>query len=107
MSQHPSRSKAEKIAPGPHPTPKTPAPRWITCGRYRAHWTGLGTTHCSGCHRTFTGVTAFDIHRRGGQCHDPATVLDRNGEPRLVPVTRRYWIGWGQPGQDTRWDDDQ
>lgn len=21
--------------------------------------------HCEGCHRTFTGVKAFDVHRRG------------------------------------------
>ncbi len=48
-------------------------PNRCRCG---VRWAGSNTCHCGapGCHRTFTGVSAFDLHRRGGQCADPATV---------------------------------
>jgi hypothetical protein len=37
--------------------------------------------HCSVCHRTFAGVTAFDLHRRGGQCAKPEDIgmIQRDG----------------------------
>lgn len=43
------------------------------CG---ARWSGSQTCHCAapGCCRTFTGIGAFDRHRRGGTCADPATI---------------------------------
>jgi len=31
-------------------------------------WGGHGTCHCAKCHRTFTGLTAFDKHRKNGVC---------------------------------------
>lgn len=34
-------------------------------------WTGNNRCHCSGCHRTFNSVGAFDRHRRDGGCLDP------------------------------------
>lgn len=53
--------------------------------------------HCSaeGCHRTFTSVTAFDLHQAwdGGRvtCRDPATMTRRSGRPVLEPGARGYW----------------
>jgi hypothetical protein len=41
------------------------------CG---ARWAGSLTAHCAACCRTFTGLTAFDRHRPGGVCADPAAV---------------------------------
>ena len=43
------------------------------CG---GHWwqSGNRTGHCSACHRNFDGISAFDRHRRDGQCLDPATL---------------------------------
>lgn len=41
------------------------------CG---ARWAGSGTAHCSGCCGTFVGITAFDRHRKGGVCTDPAAL---------------------------------
>lgn len=41
--------------------------------------------HCGACHVTFSGVWAFDVHRRGGQCAAPAS---------LGMVERT----WGRPG---------
>lgn len=29
-------------------------------------------SHCARCHRTFSGVTAFDRHQTSGGCQDPA-----------------------------------
>ena len=36
---------------------------------------GNRTGHCSGCHRTFDGLGAFDRHRRDGACLDPRTLM--------------------------------
>lgn len=41
------------------------------CG---ARWTGRGRAHCAACHATFSTASAFDRHRRGGACLDPAAV---------------------------------
>lgn len=52
--------------------------------------------HCGACHRTFGSVTGFDLHRRGGQCTDPATIagqrLDANGIWRFEGVENRAAI---------------
>ena len=54
----------------------------IRCFGYDTGWTGLRTCHCAagGCHRTFTGIGAFDKHRQDGRCLDLTSV-------GLVPVT--------------------
>ena len=68
----------------------------ITCRRCDNWWTGLTFAHCSNCDRTFTSVSAFDMHRAGfhakgtRHCVDPATV-------GLVPAGRA-WPGWSLPG---------
>jgi hypothetical protein len=75
----------------------------ITCPRCDAWWTGLTAGHCTGCHRSFTGIAAFDRHRSGSHaadtrhCLDPATVLNEKGEPALVPANKP-WTGWSLPG---------
>jgi hypothetical protein len=38
------------------------------CG---ASWPGTARCHCSGCHQTFSAITAFDRHRVDGRCQDP------------------------------------
>jgi len=47
-------------------------------------WTSLTECHCAKCHRHFGGVAGFDMHRKGGECVDPATLLTEKGKPRLV-----------------------
>ena len=51
----------------------------LTDPRCGVSWTQHGNSsgHCSGCHRTFYGLTAFDNHFRrrpdgGPECTDPA-----------------------------------
>jgi hypothetical protein len=48
-------------------------PNSCRCGD---RWSGTNTCHCgaTGCHQTFVGVGAFDRHRRGGQCANPAAI---------------------------------
>lgn len=60
---------------------------------------GTSYCHCRACGHTFTGITAFDTHRLGGKCNDPATLLDKHGRPRLVLVEKKHWIGWRLPGE--------
>lgn len=60
----------------------------------------MATAHCGTCHNTFTGVTAFDRHRRGGTCLDPSSVgmidkrsygcwgFDEDRPERSYPPTR-------------------
>ena len=73
--------------------------RWIShaCG---ARWIRPGACHCAGCHETFTGISAFDAHRRDGKCHDPATLTNSKGRP--VGLVRRQdasgCLMWGWPG---------
>ena len=37
-------------------------------------WSNAKYAHCAGCHRTFGGVRAFDMHRRDCACIDPETL---------------------------------
>ena len=81
------------------------SPTAIHCSRCDETWTGLTPCHCGACHLTFTGIRAFDIHRTGGHCNDPSSLLTRDGKPRLVPIiSRSCWSGWAEPKEDTRWD---
>jgi hypothetical protein len=55
-------------------------PNAIRCSCER-WWTGLGRSHCAapGCHRTFSGDSAANQHRKGAHgvdrhCVDPASV---------------------------------
>jgi hypothetical protein len=71
-----------------HPTSDIPA-NAIThgCGSW---WTGAERSHCGSCHRTFTALTAFEIHRRGLRCNEPASV-------HLVARQMPFGDLWGQP----------
>jgi hypothetical protein len=65
------------------------------CPRCPARWNGYNTGHCSACHETFTGITAFDKHRdgshvKGRYCVSPQSV-------GLVPAGRAYPC-WALPG---------
>ncbi|MEU4133626.1 FDXHR family putative zinc-binding protein [Streptomyces wuyuanensis] len=60
------------------------------CGRW---WTGTERSHCGGCHETFTGLTAFERHRKGLRCNPPAEV-------GLVARQKPYGTLWGQPAPE-------
>lgn len=63
-----------------------------TCG-CGAQWGGMKTCHCGRCHRTFTGLTAFD-HHRPGTCSVDRLVVVRNSGNQQV---------WGVPDTSGRW----
>lgn len=58
------------------------------CGKW---WTGAERSHASCCHRTFSSLSAFDHHRKGGRCNDPATL-------GLVARSKPFGDLWGWPG---------
>jgi len=52
------------------------------CVKCREKWTGLSRAHCTGCHRTFNSVGAFDRHRVNFKCLDPVDLgmkMDEKG----------------------------
>lgn len=55
----------ETISPASAPPLKQESASCAGCSR---RWTGRSRCHCSGCHETFTAITAFDMHRRGSRC---------------------------------------
>ena len=79
-----SRSDSRGDSSERHPKASTPPPR-ATCGGCDSTWTGTAACHCSGCHRTFSGVGLFDKHRSAvgeyGACIDPATITDKHDQP--------------------------
>jgi hypothetical protein len=58
--------------------------RYPRCPRCFVIWrqSGNRTGHCRTCCRTFDSAAAFDAHRRGGVCLDPAALL----RPDIVPM---------------------
>lgn len=36
-------------------------------------------SHCTVCHKTFSGPTWFDVHRIGGKCQDIAGMVEKDG----------------------------
>jgi len=54
-----------------------------------ATWTGKNICHCSVCHRTFSGVTLFDKHRKvePGECTLAGEMEFRNGMWRWPEMT--------------------
>ncbi|MBO0676878.1 hypothetical protein JRC04_05335 [Mycolicibacterium sp. S2-37] len=85
------------------------------CG---AEWAGFNTGHCAACHQTFTGITAFDLHRTGSFSESGERIIDKGKtEPRgprrclppaevgLTDAGRRYPC-WGSPQDDARFVED-
>lgn len=73
---------------------QTPVPKnAIWHGECKRWWTGAERSHASCCHRTFSSLSAFDLHRKGGRCNDPA-------EMGLVVRERPYGELWGWPAPE-------
>jgi hypothetical protein len=72
------------------PTPQQIPPNAIFHGQCGQWWTGAERSHASCCHRTFSSLSAFDRHRKGGRCNDPAAV-------GLVPREKPFGTLWGWP----------
>lgn len=74
--------------------PAQPAPPGAithgTCGRW---WTGSERSHASCCHETFSSLSAFDAHRKGGRCNPPETV-------GLVARQKAFGVLWGWPSPE-------
>lgn len=71
-----------------------------SCNGCDARWGGYNTSHCSACHQTFTGLTAFDKHRDGNHANSTRRCLP----PDLVGLidSGRDYPCWGFPGDPDR-----
>lgn len=69
-------------------------PGVITCSGCTAEWTGVSRAHCSGCHHTFTGITAFDRHRDAGGDDEPHGFCHA---PDVCGLVEREQGIWGAP----------
>lgn len=66
----------DDLTPGPAPTPSQ--------------------AQCSVCKQTFSGVTLFDRHRKGGECADPRSMTGLRQDGKSV---------WRGPEGGTPWYD--
>ena len=84
------------------------------CGGCDGIWwqSGEYTSHCTGCHRTFTSLGGFDAHhreadcRRGFVCADPATLTREDGRPMFELIDKPRFGAtiaayWRVTGSDT------
>ena len=58
--------------------------------------TYAGTSwHCGSCHRSFGGLSAFDLHREGMRCTDPTALRTPlrlvDGVYHFPPSSRAPW----------------
>ena len=94
-SSSPGGPPADEQSPSRSRRPTAPA----ACGGCDARWTGQRTAHCSGCHRTFSGVELFDRHRSAdgprGHCVDPETF-----PPGITELRDGMWRGPKVDGLD-------
>jgi hypothetical protein len=67
------------------------------CNGCSSRWAGSVTSHCAGCHLTFTGLTAFDEHRTGS--HQQRSCLPPEGAG--LALTGRLYPCWGLPDVDS------
>lgn len=67
------------------------------CSGCKARWGGLSTAHCAACHRTFSGVSAFEKHKPG-QCLHPSSVgliiLRKSGNQQIWGHENTRGFGW-------------
>ncbi|AEJ92194.1 hypothetical protein OPTIMUS_138 [Mycobacterium phage Optimus] len=78
------------------------------CARCDARWGGVRTAHCGSCHETFSGLSAFEIHRAGSHskgryCLDPSTVTNENPDSadygeKLFKRSARDYPCWSLAG---------
>jgi hypothetical protein len=77
--------------------PWEPDPKGDTCNlrRHSEH-----RFCCGGCHRAFSSMAAFDWHRRGHECTNPAA---GDFVPRVLAGMDGPVTVWGGPGSDREW----
>lgn len=68
------------------------------CGHRTRHTSRIGC--CAACKRLFSSDSAFEKHRRGGGCLDPAEVGLVRRESRTAPGE----FMWSQPAGEHSWD---
>jgi hypothetical protein len=82
--------------PGDNKAAPVPKRRATSCGGCDTRWRQVGNRagHCSQCHQTFSGITAFDAHQatRDGRviCTPAGSLLNKDGERRFRPLVDEF-----------------
>jgi len=66
------------------------------CAKCPSRWAGSLTSHCTGCHLTFTGITAWEKHRDGTHSSRRGRFCVPPEQSGLV-LTSRLYPCWGIP----------
>jgi len=67
----------------------------VPCAGCGQRWYGIDRAHCANCHRTFSDVESFDLHRVDHECRNPVALRmikhAKSGvwEPRAAAVKPR------------------
>jgi hypothetical protein len=69
-------------------------PNFSHCMTCHRTWHGYEECHCAGCHQHFASDSSFLMHQTADECRDPATIVDRDGVPRLKQVQRKDGSVW-------------
>lgn len=72
----------------------TDVPAEIHCGDCHRYWRSHREAHCAACCRHFASNAAFDAHRIGDTCNDPATLTRQDGRGRFTLRTVRLGQTW-------------
>jgi len=70
------------------------APARSHCARCHRSWASLIEGHCTICCAHFANVKAFDAHLTEEGCRPPASVIRRDGRPRLTTRETPYGTTW-------------
>ena len=64
------------------------------CDGCHRTWTSYAECHCRGCCRHFGSVKVFDAHFRGDKCQDPPAISSKANPTKWVLVERRSGQVW-------------
>jgi len=72
----------------------TDVPAEAHCGDCHRYWRSHREAHCAVCCRHFASNAAFDAHRIGDTCNDPATLTRQDGRGRFILREVRLGQTW-------------
>lgn len=72
----------------------TDLPGEAHCGDCHRYWNSHREAHCAACCRHFASNAAFDAHRIGDVCNDPAALTRQDGRVRFALRKVRLGETW-------------
>ena len=72
----------------------TGLPGEVHCSDCHRYWSSHREAHCAACCRHFASNAAFDAHRSGDACNDPAELTRQDGRVRFTLRRMRLGETW-------------